>query len=63
MRSRRKERRRRRDRPPIDPSAWRRLAACTAAATVLQIDGTLITVALPRAGKALSIGPHSQGLV
>lgn len=49
--------------PPIDPSAWRRLAACTAAAAVLQIDGTLITVALPKAGHALSMGTHSQGLV
>lgn len=49
--------------PPVDPSAWRRLAACTAAAAVLQIDGTLITVALPRAGHALGMGPHYQGLV
>ncbi len=51
------------DGPPIDPSAWRRLAACTAAAAVLQIDGTLITVALPRAGHALAMGVHYQGLV
>lgn len=64
MRRGRKERRRRSsDGPPIDPSAWRRLAACTAAATVLQIDGTMITVALPRAGKALGMGAHSQGLI
>jgi MFS transporter, DHA2 family, methylenomycin A resistance protein len=49
--------------PPVDPSAWRRLAACTAAAAVLQIDGTLITVALPRAGHALGMGVHYQGLV
>lgn len=49
--------------PPVDPTAWRRLAACTAAAAVLQIDGTLITVALPRAGSALGIGVHFQGLV
>lgn len=63
----RRERSRRRrnsgDGPPIDPTAWRRLAACTAAAAVLQIDGTLITVALPKAGHALSMGAHSQGLV
>ncbi len=61
----RRERRRRggSDGPPIDPAAWRLLAACTAAAAVLQIDGTLITVALPRAGHALSMGVHSQGLV
>jgi DHA2 family methylenomycin A resistance protein-like MFS transporter len=64
MRRGRKERgRRSSEGPPIDPSAWRRLAACTAAATVLQVDGTLITVALPRAGRALSMGAHSQGLV
>lgn len=49
--------------PPIDRGAWRRLAACTAAAAVLQIDGTLITVALPRAGHALGMGVHYQGLV
>jgi MFS family permease len=49
--------------PPIDRGAWRRLAACTAAAAVLQIDGTLITVALPRAGDALGMGVHFQGLV
>lgn len=49
--------------PPVDPTAWRRLAACTAAAAVLQIDGTLITVALPRAGHALGMGVHFQGLV
>lgn len=48
---------------PINPTAWRRLAACTAAAAVLQIDGTLITVALPRAGHALGMGVHYQGLV
>jgi MFS family permease len=30
---------------------------------VLQIDGTLITVALPRAGHALGMGVHFQGLV
>jgi MFS family permease len=48
---------------PVDPTAWRRLAACTAAAAVLQIDGTLITVALPRAGHALGMGVHFQGLV
>lgn len=30
---------------------------------MLQIDGTLITVALPRAGHALGMGVHYQGLV
>src|ERR1700744_361093 len=64
MRRGRKERRQRRgDGPPIDPSAWRRLAACTAAVTGLQVEGTLSTGALPRAGKALSMGANSQGLV
>ncbi len=52
-----------REGPPIERAAWHRLAACTAAAAVLQMDGTLITVALPRAGHALSIGTHAQGLV
>lgn len=67
MRSDRRARRARRgasgEHPPIDPTAWRRLAACTAAAAVLQMDGTLITVALPRAGHALGMGVHFQGLV
>lgn len=64
MRQKRERRRRRSsDGPPIEPAAWRRLAACTAAAAVLQMDGTLITVALPRAGHALSMGTHSQALV
>jgi MFS family permease len=67
MRSDRRPRRGRRTRagegPSVDPGAWRRLAACTAAAAVLQIDGTLITVALPRAGHALGMGVHYQGLV
>lgn len=67
MRERRKRDRRKHRRssggPPIDPAAWRLLAACTAAAAVLQIDGTLITVALPDAGRALSLDTHLQGLV
>jgi MFS family permease len=37
-------------------SAWLRLAACTGAAALLQIDGTLITVALPAVGASLSVG-------
>lgn len=60
---RRARRRSSTDGPPVDPTAWRMLAACTAAAAVLQMDGTLITVALPRAGHALGMGVHSQGLV
>jgi MFS family permease len=34
-------------------TAWTRLGACTAAAALLQLDGTLITVALPSVARAL----------
>jgi MFS family permease len=40
---------------PIPREAWGRLAACTAAAALLQIDGTLITVALPTAAHGLHV--------
>jgi MFS family permease len=40
-----------------------RLAACTAAAALLQIDGTIVTVALPSVGDELSVDPHSLSLV
>ena len=40
----------------VPREAWLRLAACTGAAALLQIDGTLITVALPEVGGALSVG-------
>jgi MFS family permease len=36
--------------------AWLRLAACTGAAALLQIDGTLVTVALPAVGASLAVG-------
>jgi MFS family permease len=42
--------------PPVPREAWLRLAACTGAAALLQIDGTLITVALPAVGSSLSVG-------
>ena len=42
--------------PPVAREAWLRLAACTGAAALLQIDGTLITVALPEVGNSLSVG-------
>src|SRR5579862_2343598 len=42
-------------RPPIPRSAWTRLAACTAAAALLQLDGTLITVALPSVAHGLHV--------
>jgi len=35
-----------------------RLAACAAAAALLQIDGTVVTVALPSVGRELSVDPH-----
>jgi len=41
--------------PPLPRSAWTRLAACTAAAALLQLDGTLITVALPSVGHGLHV--------
>jgi MFS family permease len=43
--------------PAIPRAAWTRLAACTAAAALLQLDGTLITVALP----SLAHGLHVRG--
>ena len=51
--------------PPAAPSraAWARLAACTAAAGLLQLDGTLITVALPSAGRSLGVGSASTSIV
>jgi MFS family permease len=41
--------------PPIPRAAWTRLAACTAAAALLQLDGTLITVALPTVAHGLHV--------
>jgi len=40
----------------VEREAWLRLAACTGAAALLQIDGTLITVALPAVGQSLDAG-------
>jgi MFS family permease len=45
--------------PPILRAAWSRLAACTAAAALLQLDGTLITVALPLVAHGLHIRTSS----
>lgn len=39
--------------------AWLRLGACAGAAALLQIDGTLITVALPSVGRDLGAGSHA----
>jgi MFS family permease len=43
--------------------AWRRLAACTVAAALLQIDGTLITVALPSVGRGIHVSSGSTSVV
>jgi MFS transporter, DHA2 family, methylenomycin A resistance protein len=49
--------------PPVPRSAWTRLAACTAAAALLQLDGTLITVALPSVAHGLSVPGSSTSAV
>ena len=41
--------------PPVPRWAWTRLAACTGAAALLQLDGTLITVALPTVAHGLHV--------
>ena len=62
-RSHRRGRDRATGRPPLPRSAWTRLAACTAAAALLQLDGTLITVALPSVGRGLSVSAASTATV
>lgn len=54
------------DRSPLTgPSreAWKRLADCTAAAALLQLDGTLITVALPTLARSLRLSTASTSVV
>ena len=51
------------DKPPVPRSAWTRLAACTAAAALLQLDGTLITVALPTVAHGLHVKGSSTSAV
>jgi MFS transporter, DHA2 family, methylenomycin A resistance protein len=51
------------ERPPVPRSAWTRLAACTAAAALLQLDGTLITVALPSVAHGLHVKGSSTSAV
>jgi MFS family permease len=46
------------DLPGVPRDAWLRLAACAAAAALLQMDGTIVTVALPSVGEELSVGSH-----
>jgi MFS family permease len=43
---------------PVSREARLRLAACAAAAALLQIDGTIVTVALPSVGNELSVSSH-----
>ena len=49
--------------PPVPRSAWSRLAACTGAAALLQLDGTLITVALPSVAHGLHISTSSTSVL
>ncbi len=51
------------EKPPVPRSAWTRLAACTAAAALLQLDGTLITVALPSVAHGLHVKGSSTSAV
>ncbi len=51
------------DRPAVPRAAWTRLAACTAAAALLQLDGTLITVALPRLASGLHVSGATTSVV
>lgn len=51
------------DKPAIPRSAWMALAACTAAAALLQLDGTLITVALPSVARGLGVAGSSTSAV
>src|SRR5579884_143116 len=50
-------------REPLPPEAWRRLWACTAAAALLQLDGTLITVALPSVARSLHVSNSTTAIV
>jgi DHA2 family methylenomycin A resistance protein-like MFS transporter len=50
-------------REPLPPGAWQRLAACTGAAALLQLDGTLITVALPTVARSLHVSSGSTAVV
>ena len=49
--------------PSVPRWAWSRLAACTAAAALLQLDGTLITVALPSVAHGLHISTSSTSVL
>ena len=47
--------------PQVSREAWLRLAACTGAAALLQLDGTLITVALPTVAHGLKVSSCVDG--
>src|SRR3984885_11122843 len=47
----------------IPREAWTRLFACTGAAALLQLDGTLITVALPSVAHGLRVSNASTAIV
>jgi MFS family permease len=47
----------------VSREAWTRLFACTGAAALLQLDGTLITVALPSVARALHVSNASTAIV
>ncbi|MGH2834299.1 MAG: MFS transporter [Solirubrobacteraceae bacterium] len=47
----------------VSREAWRRLAVCTGAAALLQLDGTLITVALPSVAHGLGVRGGSTPVV
>jgi len=49
--------------PGVPRDAWLRLAACAAAAALLQMDGTIVTVALPSVGRELDVGSHTLAWV
>ncbi|WFB10803.1 MFS transporter [Streptomyces sp. LX-29] len=44
---------------PVPRAAWVQLAVCTAVAALLQMDGTIVTVALPEVGGALDVSAHT----
>ncbi|MHB8491500.1 MAG: MFS transporter [Solirubrobacteraceae bacterium] len=50
-------------REPVPRAAWLRLGACTAAAALLQLDGTLITVALPSVAHGLRVSGAATSAV
>jgi MFS transporter, DHA2 family, methylenomycin A resistance protein len=49
--------------PAVSRDARVRLLACAAAAALLQVDGTIVTVALPSVGDELGVDPHDLSLV